>query len=227
MVEVDIENLRFYTGYKDSGKGYNDNYYTFVSNSNLDDHKDILDKTLLYHGDKLINREYLELPIYGTPTTRDPANDYDQMLSIMYISYPIYESEYCDRLLKKQFKYKITQNCQKIIQYMKDIQNDVNSYLSDKINYYYYPDEHTLPFRDYTDIAKHAYEQVGIEAAIKFLTGYIQSNWLHKYTPNAHVDVVRLKEFAKTIGQVDCIDYDELEDGKWLRAHAHKYNPNY
>jgi hypothetical protein len=226
MVEVDIENLRFYTGYKDSGKGYNDNYWILQCSSNLDDHKDVLDKTLLYRGDKLINREYLELPIYATPNTRDPANDYDQMLSIMYISYPVYEPEYCDRLLKKQFKYKITQNCQKIIQYMKDIQNDVNLYLNDEINYYYYPDEHTLPFRDYTDIAKDAYEQVGIEAAIKFLTGYFQSNWLRKYTPNAHVDVVRLKEFAKTIGQEDCLD-EELEDGKWLRAHAHKYNPNY
>jgi hypothetical protein len=171
-------------------------------------YKNILDKTQIYYKG---NREYIELPIYSTHGSRSPDNDYTSIRHLISVFYPVYYNpKFGDPLLKKHYKYKITQSYQSILQYIKDIQKDVEDFIKkDKETYRYNLEEHNLPFRDYTEITKWAYSLIGRDAAKNYLREYKCSNWFFRYTPNAWVDIMKLKAFAKDINVEDC--FNELK----------------
>jgi hypothetical protein len=204
----------------------------YVDDPNLDLYTEKLDKTLIYYKDQLINREYLELPIFINTGTYFIGNDYSLMLNLIIHYYPFRDSpEIQDKLLKKHFKYKITQGMQQILQYIKDIQNDdFKKYFGikpwNRLTKIRNPERYNLPCRDYFELAEYAHEVVGRCADIKFVQEFSRSFWLKKYTPNGYVDVIKLKAFAKKYDLEKYLVDETLEDPEWMNKHAHRYNPN-
>jgi hypothetical protein len=226
MVEFeDSHNLWKYTGFKDNGHGINENYRIDVDDPNLKLYEDKLDKTLIYYNNKLINRYYIEFPIFSSPGTYHSDNDLDLILAYLTYSYPIYDQcQISEELLNKTFKYNITKGCQKCLRYLKNKQNEASLFIKDKkTNWIYNKDTNNLPILDYADFAELAYKYAGEYAAKDFILTYIQSDWLEKYTPNAYVDIQKLKALNEKYS-LDCMQgCSYLDDKEFMIENARLY----
>jgi hypothetical protein len=193
---ADLDKLYEYTGYYDDGRGYNVNYCIYVNNPVLDIelYKDVLDKTQICYKNQILNREYLELPIYLSKSGRSPCNYYSQMLSLMTTSYPVYTNpDDRDHILEKEFKYNITIECQNIHRYIKSIQDKAKVFIENRDGEYVYKiKNNNIEFRDYADMAEFALKEAGLEACESYIIDYIGSDWFYNYTPNAWVDVEKV-----------------------------------
>jgi hypothetical protein len=225
-IEVDVDNLWKYTGFKDDGYGVNANYSIDVDDPNLELYTDIRDKTHIYYNNRLINREYLELPIYLSKGGYSGDDDYTCLSRLIAREYPEYTNpELYDKFLKKQYKYNVTQGLQKMLQYMKDIQNEVKT-INEKEpwEYKYRVNEHNFPIRDYFEMAEWGHDLVGKRSDICFLHAFAESTWFHLYTPNSWVDVKKLKSFIKKYRLEKYLNDPTLDDEYWMKRHSHFYD---
>jgi hypothetical protein len=227
MVEVDEDSLWKYTGYVDNELGFNANYKIFADEPVLDTelYADKLDKTLICYENQVLNFKYLELPIYMNKGTFFPSNKYTMMMDLTIDSYPKYNKPKCeDILLEDNLKYKITQGCQKMLKYVRSIQNDVKDFIANRYNksYTYTLEGHNLPFKSYPEMVEFAAKESGKLTAKIFIARYLRSYWFREHTPNAWVDAEKLKLIIEEYG-IKMNYNDLLDDEDWMGKHANRY----
>jgi hypothetical protein len=75
---------------------------------------------------------------------------------------------------------------------------------------------------DYFDLAEFAFSKIGKLAGEQFIASYVLSAWFKKYTPNAYIDVEKMKIFGKKHGleRELSVDIEILEDKEYMLNHA-------